>query len=65
MKYIRETFTENMGGGCLVDFLVLNDGRCVGINDESIVLYKSREQALEGTDFVKMLDLWEGVQHDA
>jgi hypothetical protein len=60
MNYIKETFTENMGGGCLVDFLILNDGRCVGINDESLVLYASYEQAREGINFVKMLDLWEG-----
>ncbi len=62
MKYIKETFTANTGGGCLIDYLILNDGRCVGINDESLVLYASYEQAVEGIDFVKMLDLWEGVQ---
>jgi len=62
MKYIKETFTANTGGGCFIDYLILNDGRCVGINDESLVLYASYEQAVEGIDFVKMLDLWEGVQ---
>ena len=60
MKYIKQTFTENFGGGCWIDFIILNDGRCVGINDESLVLYKSYEQAVEGCDFEKMLDLFEG-----
>ena len=51
-----------MGGGCMVDFLILTDGRCVGIDSDSIVLYKSYEQARDGVGFLKMIDLWEGVQ---
>lgn len=60
MKYVEKTFTEDMGGGCMVDFLILNDGRCVGINDDCLVLYKSYEQVCDGTGFLKMIDLWEG-----
>jgi hypothetical protein len=62
MTYVEKTFTENMGGGCMVDFLILTDGRCVGIDSDSIVLYKSYEQARDGVGFVKMLDLWEGAK---
>jgi hypothetical protein len=62
MTYVEKTFTKNMGGGCMVDFLILTDGRCVGIDSDSIVLYKSYEQARDGVGFVKMLDLWEGAK---
>ena len=62
MTYVEKTFTENMGGGCMVDFLLLTDGRCVGIDSDSIVLYKSYEQARDGVGFEKMLDLWEGAK---
>ena len=62
MTYVEKTFTENMGGGCMVDFLILTDGRCVGIDSDSIVLYKSYEQARDGVGFEKMLDLWEGAK---
>ena len=62
MTYVEKTFTENMGGGCMVDFLILTDGRCVGIDSDSIVLYKSYEQARDGVGFVKMLDLHEGAK---
>ena len=62
MKYVDKTFTAEMGGGCMVDFLLLSDGRCVGIDSDSIVLYKSYEQARDGVGFVKMLDLWEGAK---
>jgi hypothetical protein len=62
MTYVEKTFTENMGGGCMVDFLILTDGRCVGIDSDSIVLYKSYEQARDGVGFVKMMDLWEGAK---
>ena len=62
MKYVDKTFTAEMGGGCMVDFLILSDGRCVGIDSDSIVLYKSYEQARDGVGFEKMLDLWEGAK---
>ena len=62
MKYVDKTFTAEMGGGCMVDFLILSDGRCVGINDECIVLYESYEQVQDGTGFLKMIDLWEGAK---
>jgi hypothetical protein len=62
MRYVEKTFSEDMGGGCMVDFLILTDGRCVGIDSDSIVLYKSYEQARDGVGFEKMIDLWEGAK---
>jgi hypothetical protein len=41
MDHIKRVFSENTGGNCSVDFVQLNDGRIVGINEECIVLYKS------------------------
>ena len=34
----------------MVDFIILKDGRCVGINDECIVLYSSYDAVHEGND---------------
>jgi hypothetical protein len=50
MEYIEKMFTENTGGGVMVDFIILKDGRCVGINDECIVLYSSYDAVHEGND---------------
>lgn len=41
MTYIDHIKTENTGGGTMVDFVVLKDGRVLGINDECVVLYPS------------------------
>ena len=50
MKYIKNTFTEYTGGGCFVDFVTLSDGRVIGINNETIVLYESFEAFSKPTD---------------
>ena len=41
--HIEEVFTENTGGGCMVDFIHLMDGYRIGISDECIVLYVPEE----------------------
>jgi hypothetical protein len=41
LYYIDKTFTENTGGGCMVDFIQLKDGRCIGLNEECMVVYPS------------------------
>lgn len=41
MTYIDHIETANTGGGCMVDFIVLKDGRVLGIDGESVVLYPS------------------------
>jgi hypothetical protein len=43
LNYIDRVFTENTGGGTMVDFVQLKDGRILGINDEFVVLYESLE----------------------
>jgi hypothetical protein len=47
MNYIKRTFTENTGGGSMVDFVELLDGQILGINDEYVVLYESLEAFYE------------------
>ena len=39
--YIKKTWTENMGGGCMADFIILDNGKCLTLNDGYIVLYPS------------------------
>ena len=48
--FITEISSMDTGGGCIVDFVHLKDGRILGINDESVVLYKSMEQFGNGDD---------------
>jgi hypothetical protein len=43
MKFITKTFTEYTGGGFYVDFVELNDGRCIGIDENCLVVYPSFE----------------------
>jgi hypothetical protein len=42
-KFITKTFTEYTGGGFYVDFVELNDGRCIGIDENCLVVYPSFE----------------------
>ena len=67
MKYIKKTFSENMGGGSWVDFLILYDGRCIGLNDECLAIYDSYEHFCgDGPhDDVRVLDLLKEKQNDA
>ena len=59
MKYIATTFTGDTGGGCMVDFLILKDGRCIGVNDECIALYDSYDQFYDGPfEDVQIIDLF-------
>ena len=55
-EYIDKIETMDTGGGCLVDFITLKDGRVVGINDECIVLYESMEHWERGgnTDSINL-----------
>jgi hypothetical protein len=41
--YIEKTSSENVGGGSMVDFIHLKDGRIIGLNDECAVLYDSMD----------------------
>lgn len=52
-EYIDCVETENTGGGTMVDFVILKDGRVLGINDECVCLYKSLDDFWEATSEVK------------
>lgn len=49
-QFVASVFTESTGGGCMVDFIVLIDGRVVGLNDECVVLYPSQEAFYQGDE---------------
>lgn len=48
-QFIKQVFTENTGGGCMVDFIELKTGQVIGLNDECVVLYPSMVAYREGT----------------
>lgn len=39
--YISKITTENTGGGCMVDFIYLSDGRVMTLNDECVCIFES------------------------
>jgi hypothetical protein len=39
MHHIQRTFTERVAGGFYVDFVVLKNGKCIGISEEGITVY--------------------------
>lgn len=43
LTFVGGVSSEQTGGGCMVDFVHLADGRVLGINDECVVLYKSMD----------------------
>ena len=60
MKFIKDITTENTGGGCMVDFITLNNGSIVAINDEYIGIYKSRADFYSG-ECVELVEIPEKV----
>lgn len=63
MKHIKNTFTEYTGGGFYVDFVTLENGEILGINEECIVLYKSIEDFENGSEHNKTLHILERVKN--
>jgi len=49
-QFVKKFYSESTGGGCMVDFFELNDGRIIGLNDECIVLYPSSKAVYEGDE---------------
>ena len=47
MHYIQEIKTDDTGGHCMVDFVILKDGRVLGIDAEYVCLYKSMDDFWE------------------
>ena len=48
--YIQDVRTENTGGGCMVDFVTLTDGRVIAINDEMLCMYESEKHFWDSVD---------------
>lgn len=41
--WLTNVCTENTGGGCMVDFIFMDDGRVLSLNDKAIGVYASKE----------------------
>lgn len=41
MNHVTKTETINSGGGSMIDLIHLDNGKVIGLNDESLVVYKS------------------------
>lgn len=50
MEYIKNSYVENTGGGCLVDVVELENGTVLILNNEYIGLYKSFDAFIESMD---------------
>ena len=61
MKFVTEVLTQHTSGNCFVDFVVLHDGRVLGINNECVVLYKDMDdfENAEG-NHRQLIDLTKG-----
>jgi len=56
LDHIKRVFCENTGGGTMVDFIELNDGRIIAINEDAAILYASLD------DFYDDFDMWQDRQ---
>lgn len=58
--YVSHITTENTGGGCMVDFIHLTDGRVLTLGDEAVGLYPSKDAfyAASGGDDVCTAFMW-------
>ena len=48
MKFIKTMTTQYQCGGEWLDFITLNDGRVLVINDEFMVLFANEDDFVEG-----------------
>ncbi len=51
--YIDKVETEQTGGNIMVDFVILKDGRVLGISEDCVCLYTSMEDFWESTSNIK------------
>ena len=47
--HIERVETEQTGGNIMVDFVILKDGRVLGISDDCVCLYKSLDDFWDAT----------------
>lgn len=50
LNYIKSVFTENTGGGCMVDFIELDTGKIIALTDECVCVYNSIDEFYQCTD---------------
>jgi hypothetical protein len=48
LEYIETVTFSDTGGHSIVDFVILKDGRVLGINDECVCLYQSMDAFWNG-----------------
>lgn len=48
LQNIKKIYSENTGGGCIVDFLELENGLLLAISDEYIGLYDGKDEFYDG-----------------
>ena len=51
--HIDRVETEQTGGNIMVDFVILKDGRVLGISDDCVCLYKSLDDFWDATSETK------------
>ena len=47
-EFVDHIITENTGGGTMLDLIVLQDGRVLGVNEECVVAYSSLHEFYSG-----------------
>lgn len=47
--YVTKTWTENTGGGSMVDFIELDSGRVITVNDETLAVWPSAQAFWDAT----------------
>jgi hypothetical protein len=57
MEYIAEVYTVNVGGGTLVDFIRLKNGKLLALNDDFACLYDSEAAFYDCDGNVPTIDL--------
>ena len=50
-EYIRKVYTENTGGGVLVDYVYLKNGVVLGVTDDSVVVFQSENEKEQNEPF--------------
>ena len=57
MNYIESIEILDTGGGCMVDGVELSNGMYIGISDEIVCLYASKDDFYDGEDALQYFDV--------
>ena len=47
LTWVEKAYSWNSGGGCWIDVLVLSNGTCLSITDESVIVWESERHFLD------------------